>query len=784
MSNEKHKKTPPRDQPPSLFDFFQDTDQPPEETDTPEATAESPAQATAEPEEASASETTPANEKPVESPDEEPATAPAAEADSADEEDGQPPPEDEDDDPPGADLPPGGTARDSLGGTGPMHDLIDDNFLQFASYTICNRAIPTVEDGLKPVQRRIMHSLWEKDDGRFIKVANIVGHTMQYHPHGDASIGEAVVNLVNRRGQHDGKDEKGLPTFLPSYYLVEGQGNYGNLFTGDPAAAPRYIECRLTELARKEIFSPKITSYIASYDGRNKEPVLLPAKPPLLLMMGADGIAVGLSTSIFPHNFCELLEAEVAILQKKPFVLYPDFLTGGIVDASEYADGTGRIKVRATIEPRDKNKLVITSLPWGQTTESLISSIEDGIKKKKVPARDITDFTADKVEIEVTLSTGASQEKAIQAFYAFTACESTISSRPVVLFHNRPREMSVSDILRANVEILLDINRRELEVRAGELDDAFHTKTLEQIFIEERIYKRIEEQKTYEAVQQAVLDGFIPFRDRLRREVTKEDVEQLLQIKIRRISRYDIEKNRQEIEGILKEEDEVRHHLANLKGYTTSYLKGLIKQYGKKYPRQSQIAENPFAEFSTKKLSALTASELTIRHDTENGYIGTAIRGGEELFKCSSLDKLLVVWADGLYKMIPPPDKFFVDQTMALCQIYNRDKIFTVVYTDPEYGFTYLKRFNFGGSIQNKEYRLAPEKSKIIFFAEGTPEKLYVKYKPAKGQRVGQQAFTPSEVPVHGVSTRGKQMTAKKIARITVEKPRGWDSTISKGLLL
>ena len=775
MAKEKRKKKESDNQPPSLFDFFRETtmakagpeDEPGEKAEADEVA-----------EDQKAEDESPSEDAAAEAPEKE-----KKDSDS-EEEQPEPAPEEEDDDPPGADLPPGKAARHSFGGKGPMHDLIDDNFLQFASYTICNRAIPTVEDGLKPVQRRIMHSLWEKDDGRFIKVANIVGHTMQYHPHGDASIGEAVVNLVNRRGQRDGKDEKGQPVFLPSYYLVEGQGNYGNLFTRDPAAAPRYIECRLTELARKEVFSPKITAFIPSYDGRNKEPVLLPAKLPLLLMMGADGIAVGLSTSIFPHNFCELLEAEVAVIQKKPFALYPDFLTGGIVDVSEYADGMGRIKVRATIEPRDKNKVVITSLPWGQTTETLISSIEDGIKKKKIPARDITDFTAGKVEIEVTLSTGASQEKAIQALYAFTACESTISSRPVVLYHNRPREMSVSEILRANVEILLDINRRELEVRAGELDDAFHTKTLEQIFIEERIYKRIEEQKTYEAVQQAVLDGFVPFRDRLRRDITKDDVEQLLQIKIRRISRYDIEKNRKEIEGILKEEAEVQKNLKNLKGYTVSYLKKLIKQYGKNYPRQSKIAENAFAEFSTKKLSALTASELSIRYDAENGYIGTGVRGGEELFKCSSLDKLLVFWNDGLYKMIPPPDKFFVDKTMALCQIYNRDKVFTVVYTDPEYGFTYLKRFSFGGSIQNKEYHLVSEKSKIIFFAEGTPEKLYVKYKPSKGQRIGQQAFTPSEVPVHGVNARGKQMTAKKIARITAEKPRGWDSSISKGLLL
>ena len=352
-----------------------------------------------------------------------------------------------------------------LSGHGPLRDLINDNYLQFATYTICNRAIPTVEDGLKPVQRRILHALWEKDDGRFSKVAGVVGDTMHYHPHGDASIYEAIVNLVNMR------------------YLVEGQGNYGNIFTGHEAAAPRYIECRLTELARRELFDEKITAFTPSYDGRSKEPIILPAKIPVLLLMGVKGIAAGLSTEVFPHNFNELIEAQIAIIQKKPFKVYPDFITGGVIDVSEYADGAGKIKIRATIEQRDKNKLVVTSLPWGQTTESLIASIEDAISKKKVQVREITDLTSEKVEIELTLSVGAMQDKVTQALYAFTNCEVSLSSRPVVLIDNRPREMTVSQILEANTNLLLDILKRQLEVRAGELDAAFHNKTLEQIFI-------------------------------------------------------------------------------------------------------------------------------------------------------------------------------------------------------------------------------------------------------------------------------------------------------------
>lgn len=666
--------------------------------------------------------------------------------------------------PPTEPTPPTAPTPHTRSGSGPLRELIDTNFLQFASYTICNRAIPTVEDGLKPVQRRIMHSLWEKDDGRFIKVANVVGHTMQYHPHGDASIADAIVNLTNKR------------------YLIEGQGNYGNIYTGDPAAASRYIECRLTELARNELFNPKLTTFIPSYDGRNKEPILLPSKLPLLLMLGAEGIAVGLSTVILPHNFIELLEAQIAIIQKKSFQILPDFQTGGIVDVSEYDDGRGKVKLRAVIEMRPQNKLVITALPWGRTTESLIADIEDAIKKKKVPVKQINDFTAEKVEIELTLNPGATQEKTIKALYAFTACESPVSSRPVVLYNNRPCEMSVSEILRTCTQQLIELLKRELEIRQKELDDLFHAKTLEQIFIEERIYKLIEEQTTYEAVQQAVMEGFVPFHARLRRPVTLEDVEGLLQIRIRRISRYDINRNRKEIEAILLEEAQVAENLNKLQSYTVRYLRALIKKYQKTYPRLTEIAAKPFKQIEVR---ALTATELTLRIDRENGYIGTDIRGGDELFKCSSLDKIIVVDHDGSYKMMPPPEKFFVDKKGALyCQIFNRDKLFTCVYTEPTHSFTYIKRFAFGGAIQNKEYHLAPEGSKLLLFEEETPETIYIKYKPAKSQRIHQQMFSPNEVLVKGVSAKGIQMTSKSIARLTTRKPSWWDDsdTSPKGI--
>ena len=682
-----------------------------------------------------------------------------------------------------------------LTGRGPMRDLYDFNFRQYSAYVICSRAIPAVEDGLKPVQRRIMHSLWEKDDGRYTKVANIVGHAMQYHPHGDASIGDAIVVLANKLwGEGKG-------------YLIDGQGNYGSLYTGMPHAATRYIECRLTELARRHVFNPKTTAFVPNYDGRKEEPVYLPAKIPLLLMMGADGIAVGLSTAILPHNFIELLEAEIAIIQKKPFEIFPDFQLGGIMDASEYADGLGKVKVRARIEADEKNRLVISELPGGETTDSLSESIEDAVKKKKVQVRKIHDLTSETVRIELELQTGASPEKAITALYAFTNCEKSIASRPIVLEDGRPKLMSVSGILRKNAERLLALTRREQEIRLGELDDLFHARTLDRIFIEERIYKRIESEKTMEGVRTAVRNGFRPFMKELRRpEITDDDIERLLKLQIRRISQFDIDKNRQEIEDILREEAQVKDNIVHLHAFVVKYLKALVKEYQKKYPRLTRLAKTAFKEVDVR---AITASELTIRWDRENNYVGAGIKTGDEIFKCSSLDELIFVWKDGRFRKTQPEDKIFVDKDLLAVIRYNQEKDreardFTVVYEEGGYGFSYIKRFRFGGLIRNKDYRLAPEKpkSKILFFQEGCPDTLYVKFKPAKNQKIHQQYFLPKEqvkrtnpetgklenqdvVSVRGASTKGKQLTSKPIARISSAKGGWWDDKEppSKGVL-
>jgi topoisomerase-4 subunit A len=637
---------------------------------------------------------------------------------------------------------------------GPLTDLIDFNFLQYASYVICERAIPNVEDGLKPVQRRIMHSLKEKDDGRFIKVANVVGHTMQYHPHGDASIADALVALANKR------------------YLIEGQGNYGNVFTGDPAAASRYIECRLTELARNELFNKELTKWIPSYDGRNKEPVTLPCKLPMMLMLGAEGIAVGLSTRILPHNFIELLEKQIDILREKKntpieFNLLPDFQTGGLMDVSEYNKGNGKIKLRAKIEPKGKNQLVITELPAGQTTESLTSSIEDAVKKKKVPVRAIDDYTAEKVEIDLTLTQGYDQEKAIKALFAFTNCETSITSRIIAIHDKRPVELDVEDILRANTAQLLDILERELLLQKDKLLDEFHSKTLVQIFVENRIYKRIEECKTYEEVIQAVFDGLAPFAHRLKREIIKDDIEMLLSIRIKRISRFDIDKNTKDIEAILEELEEVEKNLGTLKAYAIRYLKRLIKQYASEYPRCTQTAE-----FQAVSLRTLTANELTISIDREKGYIGSSVKG-EELFQCSSLDKLLIMKNDGTYQVVAPPETLYIDTNLAWCGVYDRELEFSVAYTDKK--VTYIKRFKIGGVIMDRDYEFAPPKSSLLLFLENAPESIYIKYKPIKNQRIVQQQFNMAEVLVKNVKAKGKQMTAKPIQYIAAEPGRWWN---------
>jgi topoisomerase-4 subunit A len=620
-----------------------------------------------------------------------------------------------------------------------FRSLFDSNFMQYASYVIRDRAIPQLEDGLKPVQRRILHSLWENDDGKFNKVANIVGHCMRYHPHGDVSIADALVGITQKR------------------YLIEGQGNFGNIYTGDPAAASRYIECRLTELARNEIFNPKLTATIPSYDGRNKEPVVLPSKLPLTLMLGTEGIAVGLSTRILPHNFIELLKAQIAILQEKRFRVLPDFPQGGLMDASEYNKGNGKVKVRAVIEKRDANKLVIKEIPFGTTTDSLIGSIEDAARKKKIKIRSIQDFTAATVEILVTLTQGEDPDKSIAALYHFTQCEVSISSNIVVIHGNQPVEMTVDEILEANTSQLKIILQKELELKQRELQNDLHNKTLTEIFIEERIYKRIEDKESYEAVQQAVLKGLDPFKSRLRRAITLDDVEMLLDLRIKRISKFDLKKNRDDIDKILLELKQIEKHLKNLIPFAISYLEGLVEKYAKEYKRRTRLSE--VEEIDVRKI---TANALAIVHDTEKGFIGHGLKG-DPVFRCSPVDKLLIVWDDGRFQMVPPPEKMFVDQNVIHLALFDRDKVHTVVFTTKD--ATYAKKFTFGGVIQNKDYSCTQEgeKTKIHLFKDKELKGVHLRYRKVPGIRVLEEDFDLKEIPVRGAKTMGNQLTKKSV---------------------
>jgi topoisomerase-4 subunit A len=633
----------------------------------------------------------------------------------------------------------------------PLHRRVDTSFLQYASYVIRDRAIPNLEDGLKPVQRRILWSLHEKDDGRFIKVATISGHCAQYHPHGEAAITDALVILANKR------------------YLIEGQGNFGNIFTGDPPAAARYIECRLTELARAEIFNDELTEFVPSYDGRNKEPIALPAKLPLLLMLGTEGIAVGMACRILPHNFSELIEAQIAILKKQPFKCLPDFQTGGLMDSREYADGRGSIKVRAKIKAKDESTVVVKEIPPTTTTDSLIASIEDASRKGKIKVKSINDFTSEDVEIEIKAPSGVSAEQLVDALYAFTDCEVSIASRIVVIRNNRPVEMTVSEVLRENTAKLLADLKRELELKERKLQDELHFKTLVRIFIEERIYQKIEQCKTNDAVHAAVVEGFKPFRRQMYRDLTDADVPMLLEVRIRRISLFDINKHREEMHRVKGELEETRKNLKHLTKYVISRLETLLEKYGPLYPRRTRSGR--YDEVEAKEVAF---KAFKVAYDRESGYVGFKVSGEEFRVDCTKFDKVLLVFKDGHYKVTELPEKLFVGPDLFYCGLPERDRVFTCAYTDRN--ATYLKRFTFGGTILNKEYFCIPEKSRILFFETDTPPELFIRYKPAPHQKISQQTCNPSEVDVKSPRTRGRQISIKDVANITSKPTRGWDA--------
>jgi topoisomerase-4 subunit A len=638
-------------------------------------------------------------------------------------------------------------------GDGPLKNLMDRNFLQYAAYVIRDRAIPDLDDGLKPVQRRILFSLHENDDGKFIKVANIVGYCMQFHPHGDASIEEALVALANRQ------------------YFIERQGNFGNMLTGDPPAAARYIECRLTDLARTELFNNDLTEFIDTYDGRKREPVSLPAKIPVLLMLGAEGIAVGISTRILPHNLVELLEAQIAVLGKKPFALLPDFPQGGLMDAREYDNGRGHVLVRASIEKKGDHALVIRELPAGTTTDSLTASIEDAARRGKIKVKTINDYTAGQAEIEIKLAPEQNLDRAMEALYAFTQCQVQVASRIVVIRDNKPVEMDVAAILRYSTSRLVEILRRELQRKKRRLTEEMHHKSLVRLFVENRVYKKIETCKSVAEVHEAVVQGLLPFRSELQRDITHDDVEDLLGIPIRRISAFDLDKNRKEIDQLREELDGVELDLSGIIPYAIRYLRGLLKKHGPEYPRRTRITT--FGEISEREL---TANELTMNYDREKGYIGHKIPGAR-VVHCSPLDRLLLVWKDGRCKVVPPPEKLFVDTNLIYCAILDRERVLTVVY-ELDF-FSYYKKFVPGGLITNRESRIAPKGSNIRLLSDENPGALYVRYAADPRIKIRQQRFAVERQPLRARDAKGLVLTANRIEYVGAEKPADWNDALT-----
>ena len=638
-----------------------------------------------------------------------------------------------------------------------LSGMYRDWFLDYASYVILERAVPHLNDGFKPVQRRILHSMKRMDDGRFNKVANIIGHTMQFHPHGDASIGDALTQL----------GEKDL--------LIDLQGNWGNILTGDVAAAPRYIEARLSKFALEVIFNPKTTEWKSSYDGRNKEPVTLPVKFPLLLFMGAEGIAVGLASKILPHNFNELIDATINYLQGHDFSIYPDFPTGGMIDVSRYNDGQrgGVIKVRARIEKVDKKELVITEIPFGKTTSSLIDSIIKANDKGKIKIKKIDDNTAANVEIVISLMSGVSPDKTIDALYAFTDCEYSISPNTCVITENKPSFMGVTSLLKHSADRTVFLLKSELEIRLAELQDDWHYSSLERIFIEEKIYRDIEECETWESVITTIDKGLEPFKKKLFREVTREDIIRLTEIKIKRISKYDSAKANQHIKDIELEMEEVKNHLNNIIPFAINYFKQIKKKYGKGRERKTEIRS-----FDTIEATKVVANNARLYINAKEGFIGTSLKKDEFVCECSDIDDIIVVRRDGAYLVTKIADKVFVGNDIIYAQVFLKNDertIYNIVYQDGKDGPLFAKRCAITGLTRDKEYNLTKETpgSRIVYFSanpNGEAEVIRVHHKPKARLKKLVFEFDFGQLAIKGKSSMGNILTKNPVQKIVLKE--------------
>ncbi|TAN16606.1 MAG: DNA gyrase/topoisomerase IV subunit A [Chitinophagaceae bacterium] len=646
---------------------------------------------------------------------------------------------------------------DQLQNRSGIKDLYDGWFLDYASYVILDRAVPAGDDGLKPVQRRILHAMKEMDDGRYNKVANIIGQTMQYHPHGDASIGDALVNL----GQKD--------------LLIDTQGNWGDVRTGDEAAASRYIEARLSRFALEVAFNPKTTIWQLSYDGRKNEPLTLPMKFPLLLAQGADGIAVGLATKILPHNFCELIEASIKYLRNKKFELYPDFATGGMIDVSNYNDGKrgGKVRVRAHIEVKDKKILLIKDVPFGVTTLQLMDSIVKANDSGKIKIKKVVDNTAKEVEIEVQLPAGVSPDVTVDALYAFTDCEVSISPNACVIIKDKPHFISVHDLLKLSADNTKDLLRRELEIKLHELQEDWHYSSLEKIFIEKRIYRNIEEETTWEGVIAAIDKGLKPYKKLFRREITTEDITRLTEIKIKRISKYDSFRANEHIKGVEEDMEQVKYDLEHLVDYTVTYYENLLKKYGKDRERRTEIRN-----FETIQAQQVAIANTKLYMNAAEGFIGTGLKKDEFVGECSDLDDIIVFTREGKMKVVKVADKVFIGKNIIHAAVFKKGDertTYNMIYVDGKTGISYAKRFNVTGVTRDKEYDLTKgsERSRVHYFTanpNGEAEVVAVTLSPTSRAKIKNFDFYFETLAIKGRGSGGNQVTHYPVKQIKLKE--------------
>lgn len=648
-----------------------------------------------------------------------------------------------------------------------LESLMRQNFLEYASYVVIDRAIPDIRDGCKPVQRRILHTLFTMDDGKFNKVANVIGECMKLHPHGDASIGDALVVIANK-GKALGHDSLG--------YFIERQGNFGNVLTGDGAAAPRYIECRLTPLAKDTLFNPALTAFMPSYDGRREEPVALPAKLPVILLLGTEGIAVGMATTILPHNLGELIQAQIKLLQaekdgvdKAPRLrVLPDFPQGGLMDAADYADGRGRIKLRAKIEPDGDKKVVIREIPFGTNSESLMASIEEAVQKGKVKISEIVDRTGENIEIELFLARGTYAADIIPQLFAYTECEVSVNSNITVIRDGKPSETTVTEILRFSTEQLKQQIKAELEHELKGLIDKQHHLTLEQLFIENRVYKKIENATTEDGVKQAVYKGMEPFKATFIRDLIDADVDRLLEIRIKRISQFDIDKNRRDIDDIVRAIKECRARLKDLVGTTIAWLEMIHGKYAKLFPRRTKVRE---MEDIDKK--AVANVNIKLGYDAETGFFGSSVKSADKELRCSEYDKIIAIMQNGVYRIMAPPEKTLLEGKLIHLDKFDPEKglDLVVVYRDKE-KIPWAKKIHIQGFIHDKDYELIKERAgrvdHLLFKSAGIATSQII---PAPRLRVFEETFDLATLEECGLAARGTRIAERPTQKVVISAP-------------